>query len=148
VKCAGRIEKIASEAACNKWILQILNKKDPFRPASLLFIISPRTEYSYAIRTLTFELRCPHVVSEHLTFPTCLCGSRTNVPRPQTQNRHEEKQPNIAFAKNLTLNLWFWADLLYGERVLLEESHALSRYGTERLQIYSHSFASLSGLFV
>ena len=96
------------------------------------------------------EARYPQVVGRVacIVVMICLCGSRTNVPRPQTQNRHEEKQPNIAFAKNLTLNLWFWADLLYGERVLLEESHALSRHGTKRLQIYSHSFASLSGLFV
>jgi hypothetical protein len=35
-----------------------------------------------------------------------------------------------------------------GERVLLEEDYALSRHGTERLQIYSHSFASFSVLVV
>jgi hypothetical protein len=53
-----------------------------------------------------------------------------DVPHPQTRNKHEEEQPNIAFAKNLTLNLWFLGgSLVAGERVLLEEGHALSRHG-------------------
>jgi hypothetical protein len=39
--------------------------------------------------------------------------------------------------------------LVAGEMVVFEEDHELSRYGTElRLQIYSHSFADLSVLFV
>jgi hypothetical protein len=84
-------------------------------------------------------------VSELLTLPTCLCGSRTNVLCPQTQNKHEEEQPNIAFVKYLTLNLWFLGgSLVAGERVLLEEGHVIFRHGTEQLQIYSHSFASPS----
>jgi hypothetical protein len=128
--------------------------KDNGKPPEDIFCVyySSRTEHSYAIRTLTFELRCAPCnswVSEHLTFPASLCGFRTNVPRPQTRNKREEEQPNIAFAKDLTLNLWFLGgSLIAGERVLLKEGHALSRRGTERLQIYSHLFTNLSVLFV
>jgi hypothetical protein len=39
--------------------------------------------------------------------------------------------------------------LVAGEKVVVEEDHELSRHGTEPgLQIYSHSFANLSVLFV
>jgi hypothetical protein len=109
-------------------------------PVNLVAVV--RTEYSYAIRTLTFELRCAPCnswVPEHLTFPTRLCGSRTC-----SSPINSWISMRATIAHNLILNLWF----LGGSLVADERAHALSLHGTERLQIYSHSFANLWVLFV